>query len=134
MDAHGGGGEGVLPLQQHPEVAPGQGWGKGGEGSLGGSREERERSHEEGGHQLHPGVGSQVDKGRVSAVRSWRATQGPIDSREKQKWGEGTREGIGEHTGVLTCVCCVPQGTFEGAQPVRLQLGNSGPCSSPVAL
>lgn len=27
MDAHGGGGEGVIPLQQHPEVAPGQGWG-----------------------------------------------------------------------------------------------------------
>lgn len=27
MDTHGGGGEGVLPLQQHPEVAPGQSWG-----------------------------------------------------------------------------------------------------------
>lgn len=23
VDTHGGGGEGVLPLQQHPEVAPG---------------------------------------------------------------------------------------------------------------
>lgn len=27
VDTHGGGGEGVLPLQQHPEVAPGQSWG-----------------------------------------------------------------------------------------------------------
>ena len=35
MDTHGRGGEGVLPLQQHPKVAPGQSWGAGGEASQG---------------------------------------------------------------------------------------------------
>lgn len=29
MDAHGGGKEGLLPLQQHANIAPGQSWGEG---------------------------------------------------------------------------------------------------------
>lgn len=51
MDTHGGGKEGVLPLQQHANIAPGQSWVRAREGRV--SREQwRQGEHRHGWSQL----------------------------------------------------------------------------------
>lgn len=73
MDAHGRGGEGVLPLQQHPQVAPGQSWGAGGR-----------RLREEKGGECQPWEDKLGGRGGNHC--------GPLREEEKQRRAEGTCE------------------------------------------
>lgn len=83
MDTHGRGGEGVLPLQQHPQVAPGQSWGPG-ERRL---RESQVGKGRAGRGQHHPGVSPGRTRWGAGAE-----IMGPPREKEKQRRAEGTCE------------------------------------------
>ena len=84
MDTHGRGGEGVLPLQQHPKVAPGQSWGAGGEASQGVAGGDGESRQGPALPRCQPWEDKVRGRGRNHC--------GPPREKEKQRRAEGTCE------------------------------------------